>query len=100
MSNLSLKLPVASEAARNRHALLPTMEPPRRVSAPNGGVAAPLYPKFDRAPLPPIDYGSMRTDSGSFAAAPSAPPLPQPQQVWSSSSIEFIGCPNAIDAET
>ncbi|CAL8467347.1 g6884 [Coccomyxa elongata] len=74
VSNSSLRLPVASEAARNRHALMPSLEPARRVSAPNGGVAGPLYPAFDRSPLPAIDYGSI---------APSAPPLPHSQQAYS-----------------
>ena len=41
-----------------------------------------LYPNFDRTPLPPINYGPGHSDSGSLiAATPSAPPLPQGQQV-------------------
>ncbi len=78
ISNSSLRLPVASEAARSRHMLMPSAEPARRVSAPNGGVIMPLYPNFDSSPLAPINYGPRRTDSGSIVAAtPSAPPLPQ-----------------------
>lgn len=82
VTDSSLRLPVASEAARSRHLLMPSSEPARRVSATNGGVAAVLYPNFDRTPLPPINYGPGRSDSGSdIAATPSAPPLPQGQQV-------------------
>ena len=80
----TLRLPPASEAARNRHALLPSAAPARRIH-PTGGPALALYPEFDCTPAPPIDWGPPRTASGSLAStssapAPSAPPLLGQQQ--------------------
>ena len=77
----TLRLPPASQAARNRHALLPVQaQPARRTSGP-AALPLPLYPEFDATPAQPIDWGSLdRTSSGSLAStslpSPSAPPMP------------------------
>ena len=52
-ASASLRLPVASEAARSRHALMPAAAPARRSAA---AAAAALYPRFDASPAPPIDF--------------------------------------------
>ena len=65
----SLKLPVASQAALNRHAIMP-QQPVRRPAAARPSQQT-LYPQFDKEPLAPVDYG-MAT-----ASEPSAPALPE-----------------------
>jgi hypothetical protein len=52
-ASASLRLPVASEAARSRHALMPAAAPARRSTA---AAAAALYPRFDASPAPAIDF--------------------------------------------
>jgi hypothetical protein len=52
-ASASLRLPIASEAARSRHALMPAAAPARRSAA---AAAAALYPRFDASPAPPIDF--------------------------------------------
>ena len=39
----------------------------------------PLYPEFDRGPLPPVDYGYSRQSNGSAANLMDAP-VPQQRQ--------------------
>ncbi len=72
-SNLSL--PVASEAARSRHALLPNVSSTRCVALTSLSMG-PLYPAFDSTPIAPIDYGPPHTPQAA-PPLPSAPPMPQ-----------------------
>jgi hypothetical protein len=77
----ALRLPPASQAARERHALLPAPLPARR-SGGQQAAALPLYPDFDRTPAQPIDWGPSSPGGLAPASqpAPSAPPFPQQQQ--------------------
>lgn len=61
----SIRRPVASQAALNRHAIMPQQQTRQQpTSRPS---QQSLYPQFDKEPLAPIDYG---------IADPSAPALP------------------------
>lgn len=81
----SLKLPVASQAALNRHAIMPQQQvrrqPASRLSQQS------LYPQFDKAPLAPVDYG-MNSN-----AQPSAPALPDQM-----ASMQLQQGPSLMDA--
>ena len=78
----NFSLPMASEAARSRHALLPTMSSARRVTPASTASMGPLYPSFDSSPIAPIDYGpahaaQQAAQQQALPPPPSAPPLPQ-----------------------
>ncbi len=51
-------LRTASQATRDRHALLPAMAPTTRQSQ---AALGPLYPSFDSSPYSLIDYGHNRS---------------------------------------
>ncbi|KAL3139530.1 hypothetical protein ABBQ38_003853 [Trebouxia sp. C0009 RCD-2024] len=81
----SLKLPVASQAALNRHAIMPQQQVRRQpASRPS---QQSLYPQFDKEPLAPVDYGM------SNGAEPSAPALPDQM-----ASLQLQHSPNLMDA--
>lgn len=64
----SLKLPVASQAALSRHAIMPQQQARRQpASRPS---QHSLYPQFDKEPLAPVDYG---ISNGAEASAPALP---------------------------
>ena len=74
----NFSLPMASEAARSRHALLPTMSSARRVTPASTASMGPLYPSFDSSPIAPIDYGPAHAaQQQALPPPPSAPPMPQ-----------------------
>ena len=74
----NFSLPMASEAARSRHALLPTMSSARRVTPSGTASMGPLYPSFDSSPIAPIDYGPAHAAQHQAPPPPpSAPPMPQ-----------------------
>ncbi|CAK0788001.1 hypothetical protein CVIRNUC_011223 [Coccomyxa viridis] len=78
----NFSLPMASEAARSRHALLPTMSSARRVTPASTASMGPLYPSFDSSPIAPIDYGpahaaQQQAQQQALPPPPSAPPMPQ-----------------------
>ena len=64
----SLKLPVASQAALSRHAIMPQQHA-RRQPATRPSQHS-LYPQFDKEPLAPVDYGMS---NGADASAPALP---------------------------
>lgn len=67
---------MASEAARSRHALLPSAPSARRVSQHASMAMGPLYPSFDSSPIALIDYGPPHAPQ-ALPPPPSAPPMPQ-----------------------
>ena len=67
----TLRLPVASQAARSRHALMSSAQPARRAPASQLG---PLYPQLNATPLPPIDYGLAQLRMEDPAPMPAAIP--------------------------
>lgn len=64
----SLKLPVASQAALSRHAIMPQQQARRQPASRPSQHA--LYPQFDKEPLAPVDYGMS---NGADASAPALP---------------------------
>lgn len=81
----SLKLPVASQAALSRHAIMPQQQARRQpASRPS---QQSLYPQFDKEPLAPVDYGM------SNGAEASAPALPDQM-----ASLQLQHSPNLMDA--
>ena len=67
----TLRLPVASQAARSRHALMSSAQPARRAPASQLGL---LYPQLNATPLPPIDYGLAQLRMADPAPMPAANP--------------------------
>lgn len=80
----SLKLPVASQAALNRHAIMPQQQVRRQVASRPSQQS--LYPQFDKEPLAPVDYGMGH-------AQPSAPGLPDQM-----ASLQLQQGPSLMDA--
>ena len=104
----NFSLPMASEAARSRHALLPTMSSARRVTPASTASMGPLYPSFDSSPIAPIDYGpahaaQQQAQQQALPPPPSAPPMPQhvrppcssPTLLLSLSSCSDLLCPSS-----
>ena len=104
----NFSLPMASEAARSRHALLPTMSSARRVTPASTASMGPLYPSFDSSPVAPIDYGpahaaQQQAQQQALPPPPSAPPMPQhvrppcssPTLLLSLSSCSDLLCPSS-----
>ena len=97
----NFSLPMASEAARSRHALLPTMSSTRRVTPASTALMGPLYPSFDSSPVAPIDYGpahaaQQQAQQQALPPPPSAPPMPQHvSSPCSSPALGNFGCPPA-----
>ena len=81
----SLKLPVASQAALNRHAIMPQQQVRRQAQSRPSQQS--LYPQFDKAPLAPVDYGMNNR------AEPSAPALPGQM-----ASLQLQQAPSLMDA--
>lgn len=81
----SLKLPIASQAALSRHAIMPQQQARRQpASRPS---QHSLYPQFNKEPLAPVDYGM------SNGAEASAPALPDQM-----ASLQLQQGPNLMDA--
>lgn len=81
----SLKLPVASQAALSRHAIMPQQQVRRQVTSRPSQQS--MYPSFDKEPLAAIDYGM------GPAAEPSAPSLPDQM-----ASLQVQTGPSLMDA--
>ena len=81
----SLKLPVASQAALNRHAIMPQQQVRRQAASRPSQQS--LYPQFDKEPLAPVDYGI------NHATQPSAPALPDQM-----ASMQLQQGPSLMDA--
>lgn len=64
----SLKLPVASQAALDRHAIMPQQQVRRQPASKPSQQS--LYPHFDKEPLAPVDYGMSNSGEASAPALP------------------------------
>ena len=83
----SLKLPVASQAALSRHAIMPQQQARRQPTARPSQQSR--YPQFDKQPLAPVDYGM----GNAAAAEPSAPALTDQM-----ASLQLQQSPSLLDA--
>ena len=62
-------------------AVLQAQAPARRTASQQlSQQSPPLYPEFDKGPLPPVDYGYSRQSNGSAANLMDAPLAQQQQQ--------------------